>query len=146
MKLSKEIKSLRGESFRQAVFIQEEINKLPKGKDGKPDLSGISNENVENVILNCLALYQEVTSAKEGFYVNTIANLILTKEKDEIELQSKFRKFLIEVLESSIMRTETVTDGDKEVKKQKGIYSGWIISQVLSELGVTVNEEGEIVY
>lgn len=145
MKLTKSIKSLRGESFKQAVFIKEDLDKLPKDKNGKPDLSTVGDENIENVILNCLALYQ-VKTTKEGFYLNAIANLILTKEKDEIELQSKFRKFLIEVLESSIMKTEIIDEGEKKVETRKGIYSGWIISQVLSELGVKISDEGEIIY
>ena len=145
MNVSKEIKSLRGQSFPQAVFIKEDIDRLPKNKEGSPDNSRVGNENVENVILNCLALYQ-VKTTKEGFYLNAIANLILTKEKDEIELQSKFKKFLIAVLEESIMKTEIIDEDGKKVRTRKGLYSGWIISQVLSELGVKISEEGEIIY
>ncbi len=145
MKLTKEIKNLRGETFKQAVFIKEDIDKLPKNKDGSPDMSSIGNENIENVILNCLSLYQVKTTV-EGFYLNAIANLILTKEKDEIELQSKFRKFLIKVLEESVMKTEIVEENEKKIEKRKGIYSGWIVSQVLVELGVSIDDEGNIVY
>lgn len=145
MKLLKEIKNLRGQTFRQAIFIKEDLDKIPKDKNGQPDFSTVGNENIENVILNCLSLYQ-VKTTKESFYLNAIANIILTREKDEIELQSKFRKFLIEVLESSIMKTEITENEGKKVESRKGIYSGWIISQVLAELGVKISDEGEIVY
>lgn len=145
MNLTKEIKSLRGETFKKAIFITEELDALPKKENGEPDISKIDNETVENVILNCLSLYQ-ATTTKEGFYINTIANLILTKEKDTLELKNKLRDFLIIVLEKSILQRDDIATKEQGKKVQKGVYSAWIISQIVSELGGTLNEKDEIVY
>lgn len=140
MNLTKEIKTLRSESLKKAIFDKDELDALPIKENGQPDMSSIKNENVENVILNCLSLYQAET-AKDGFYINAIANLILTREKDTLELKSKFNKFLIKVLEKSVLRPDHSNEG-----KTHGVYISWIISQVLVELGAELNENGEITY
>ena len=145
MNLSKEIKSLRGETFKKAIFITEELDALPTKENGEPDMSGVDNETVENVILNCLSLYQ-ATSTKEGFYMNSIANLILTKEKDTIELKDKLKKFLVTVLEKSILQKDEDASKEQCKKVQKGVYSAWIISQVTNELGGTLDDKDEIVF
>lgn len=140
MNLTKEIKTLRGESLKKAIFDKDELDALPRKENGQPDMSSIENENVENVILNCLSMYQAET-AKDGFYINAIANLILTREKDTLELKSKFNKFLVKVLEKSILRPDHSNEG-----QTTGVYISWMISQVLLELGAKLNENDEITY
>ena len=140
MNLLKEIKTLRGDSLKKAIFDTDELDALPRKENGQPDLASIKNENVENVILNCLSMYQAET-IKDGFYINAIANLILTREKDTLELKSKFNKFLIKILEKSILRPDTSSKGNT-----RGVYISWMISQVLVELGAKLNENGELTY
>jgi len=145
MNLTKEIKTLKGHTLHKAIFITEELDALPKKENGEPDLSKLENENAENVILNCLSLYQ-ATTTKEGFYINTIANLILTREKDTLEIKDKLKKFLADVLEKSILRKDKEASKEQGRTLTKGLYSAWIISQVVSELGASLNDKDEIVY
>jgi len=142
MNLKKEIKSLKGQPLKKAIFVSEELEALPK-INGKPDLSSIENETVGNVIINCLSFCQAKT-VKEGFYINTIANLILTSEEETLELKIKFREFLVNVLEKSILQKNDEQESGEA--KMKGIYASWIISQVVSELGATLNDNDEIIY
>ncbi len=140
MDLKKEIKTLKGEKMAKSFLSPKEIEKLPTLKDGSPDLSQAESETVENVILNCLSNYV-VNDRKEGYYINAIAQLILTNEK-EFELKEKFKSFLIDVLSDQILRKETEKDENgKEKEIIKGLYRAWVIAQVLGELGVDYSEE-----
>ncbi len=126
--LDKKIVSLRGEEVVKSFPTQKEIDALPK-KDGEPDMSKLEKETVGNIILNCLANYI-VKDRKEGFYINALAQIVIKGGK--VNLKEKFKKFLIEVLDDSILRVEKVNG--KEQKK--GIYVGWAIAQVEQEIGV----------
>ena len=137
MDYSKKIKSLRGEELPKNFPSQKEIDSLPKKENPQdpkgpkiPDIDRLEKETVGNIILNCLIAYR-CENRKEGFYVNMIAEHVIKNDKKS-ELKDKLNTFLIEVLEDSIMRIEKIKDS----KEQKGIYAGWILSQVFSEMGV----------
>jgi hypothetical protein len=132
---NQKIKNLRGEEVPKSLPTRKELDKLPKDKDGKPDLSKLERETVGNIILNCLANYI-VRDRKEGFYINSIAQSILSGDK-KIEFKDKFKKFLIEVLDDMTHRRETEKDDKGEKKEiEKGLYAAWAISQVKQELKV----------
>jgi len=135
MNPNKKILNLRGEEIPKSFPTQKELDKLPKNKLGQPDLSKLERETVGNVILNCLANYI-VKDKKEGFYINLIAQSILSGEKN-IRFKDKIKKFLIEVLDEMTLRREIEKDEKgKKVEKTKGLYAAWAIAQVKQELGV----------
>ena len=146
MNYKKQILSLRGETFPKTFATQKEINKLPRKKNPNdpkgadiPDIEKLECETVGNVILNCLATHK-CENRKEGFYINMIAEHVIGGN-EKAELKAKLKDFLIEILEDSIMRIEKVKDkSGNETKEEKGLYAGWIIAQVLREMGV---EEGD---
>ena len=119
---------------------QREVEKLPlrdNPADPKghkvPDLDKLEKETVQDVILNCIANYK-CENKTEGFYINMIAQHVIDPKA---ELKDKLKKFLIEVLESQIWKNKTTKDKNgNETVEQVGLYAGWIISQVLQELGV----------
>lgn len=126
---NKKILNLRGEEMPKSFPTQRELNNLPKDKNGQPDLSKLERETIGNIILNCLANYV-VKDRKEGFYINLIANKLLSKD-DKIELDDKLKTFLIDVLDEMTFRREKNKDGKEE---QKGLYAGWAIWQVKEEI------------
>ena len=138
MNLNRIIKNLKGRevSVSPNLLSRQEIEELPKDDDGKLDMTKLPNETVRSVVLNCLAAYP-VSDKREVFYLNAIAGSVL--EKDEVEFKEKYQKFLVKVLEESTFRKEK--DGEKDVIK--GIYFGWVIAQVLDELGLTPEEDAE---
>lgn len=90
-----------------------------------------------NVVLNCLAAHK-CENKKEGFFINMIAAHVMDPKA---ELKDKLQKFLIEVLEDSIHRIEKTKDKDgKETEIERGVYAGWIVSQILAELGVEAED------
>jgi len=129
MNPNKKILNLRGEEMPKSFPTQAELDKLPKDKNGQPDLSKLEKETVGNIILNCLANYV-VKDRKEGFYINSIAQAILSGD-EKIELKDKLKKFLIEVLDEMTFRREKNKDGKEE---QKGLYAAWAIWQVKEEI------------
>ncbi len=131
MNPNKKILNLRGDEFPKTFPGQKELDKLPKDKEGKPDLTKLERENVGNVILNCLAGYI-VRDKKEGFYINTIAQSILSGDK-KIEFKDKFQNFILEMLDEMTLRREKGEDKKEEVK---GLYMAYVIAQVKEELGV----------
>ena len=126
---NKKILNLRGEEMPKSFPTQREIDKLPKDKNGQPDLSKLEKETVGNIILNCLANYI-VKDRKEGFYINLIAQSILSGD-EKIELKDKVKNFLIDVLDEMTLRREKNKDGKEE---QKGLYASWAIWQVKEEI------------
>ena len=136
------IRNLKGEEFPKPIefLTREEIEKLPKidnPNDPKgpkiPDVKKLEKETVGDVILNCLATHR-CENKKEGFYVQMIAQHVIDPKG---ELKEKLRRFLIEVLEDSILRYKVTKDKDgNETKEQIGVYAGWILAQVFTELGV----------
>jgi len=128
MNPNRKILSLRGEEIPKSFPSQTELEKV-KDKNGQPDLSKLEKETVGNVILNCLANYV-VKDRKEGFYINLIAQSILSGNK-KIEFKEKIKKFLIEVLDEMTLRREKDKDGKEH---QKGLYAGWAIWQVKEEI------------
>lgn len=142
MNYQRKIKSLRGEEYPKSFPTDKEMGRLPKIKNPQnpnlplvPDPEKLEKETVGNVILNCLA-YHKCKDRKEGFYVNMVAQSVIGKG-EKVELKDKLKEFLIEVLDDSIMR-EKITKDEKgnEHKEVVGVYVGWIIAQVLDELGV----------
>ena len=140
MNPNKIITNLRGDFMPKSFPSSEEVEKLPKLEDGTPDLSKLENETVSNILINCLTNYI-VKDTKESYYVNTIAQLLLSSD-EKIELKDKLKNFLIKVLYDMILREEKEVD-DKGVEKKvvKGLYSGWAMVQILEEFGVKNEEE-----
>jgi hypothetical protein len=100
-----------------------------------PDTEKLEKETVGNVILNCLSIYR-CKDRKEGFYVNTIAQSVIAKGQN-VELKDKFHEFLIELLDGSIMREKETKDERGNTRKETtGVYAGWVIAQVLDEMGL----------
>ena len=144
MDYKKKILNLKGEDMPKNFPTQKEISNLPKienPSDPKgpkiPNIEKIDKETVGNVILNCLGMHR-CENKKEGFYINLIAQHVIDPNA---ELKDKLKSFLIEVLEDSILKDEKKKDKDgNETVEQIGIYAGWIIAQVLKELGVEAGD------
>lgn len=130
----KEIKTLRGEFVPMSFPTPMELEKV-QAKTGKLDVlsTDLPPETVGNVIINCLAVYA-VENQKEVFDVQLCANWVLDESEDKKELSERLRDFLAKkVLPQCTLRNEK--EGEKTV--ERGIYSSWVIVQVLAELGVT---------
>ena len=151
MNPQKRIVSLKGEEVQKSNPMQDEIEALPKKKVSRyneqgimteieiPDISQLERETVGNVIISCLVNYP-TKEKREGFYINTIANLINTYDGTPFELKEKVKSFLIRVLEESTVRVEKEESKDgKKTEIKKGLYYSWVIAQCLEELGI--NEE-----
>ena len=132
MNLSKKLKNLKGEDYSKSFPNRKEMEKLGKDKEGNYKVDKLERETIGNVIINCLTMYR-CENKKEGFYVNAIAQSIISGDK-EIKLKDKFVKFLVEILEDSIMKKPTKNSKGEEI--QEGLYAGWVIAQVLQELGI----------
>ena len=73
--------------------------------------------------------------SKEGFYINLIAQSLLSNN-EKIEFKDKIQKFLIDVLnEQTLIRTKVKDEKGEEKEEIRGLYQGWVISQILEELG-----------
>lgn len=129
MNLDKEIVNIKTRKPYIKSFPTEDEKTLAVNDKGVFDDNLLPKETVGNVILNCLAMIPGETKI-HGFYANAIAQLIFGDER-EIELKDKFKTFLSSHLEKSIIKT--IKNGDKE--EVRGLYAGWIISQVLEEMG-----------
>lgn len=137
---TKKIKNLKGEFIPKSFNTQKELDKLPRIKiDGKetkePDMKKLEDETIGNIVINCLGNYvaKKDTGKKEGFYCNIIAQSIIDSKK-KFELKDKYKKFLIEVLDDSILKYEEQKN-EKGQKIMNGIYPAWEIAQALEELG-----------
>jgi len=137
--LDKTIKNLRGEEYDKSFPTKKDTDNLPKKEQGKdaegnpimiPDHEQMPKETVGNVLINCLSFYQS-KDKKEGFLTNIAAQAIL--EGGEVELKDKVKDFLIGVLEESIHTSTTNAKGETV---EKGVYKGWVISQVLESMGI----------
>lgn len=137
MNLDKKILSLKGEEIPKSFPTKKDIDNLPKDEQGNPDMTKLEKETVGNIILNSLMNYV-VQDKREGFYINTIAQSVISGGK--VEFKDKLKNFLVEVLEDAIMRKdiEEVEKDGKKVKQEKvkGLYVAWAIAQVLNELGI----------
>ena len=156
---NQKILNLRGEEIPKSFPTQKEIDKLPKDKLNQPDLNKLEKETIGNIILNCLANYI-VKDKKEGFYINLIAQSILSigveieKEEDregnivgtkirkvsnkKIEFKEKIKKFLVELLDEQTLRREkTKVKNEKGVEEEKeevkGLYQAWVIALIKNE-------------
>lgn len=141
MEPTKTITGLRGEVLHKSFPSQMEMDGLPKiTKNGQevPDLDKLEEETVGNVILNACTGYVS-KNKKDGFYINTIANAILTyKEGEPIEFKKPVKDFLEEVLiEATVREVEAKGEDGKQKKEIKGFYSSWIIAKVMQELGIS---------
>jgi len=138
---NKKIVNLRGKPFPKTFPTPEEMNILPKNDFGQPDRTKLEEETMGNIILNCLGNYI-VRDKRNGFYVNTIAQSIVSaiSDKKKIDFKDKIRKFLIEVLDDQTMVMETVETGKGKEKEEeevtKGLYAAWAIAQIKQELGI----------
>jgi hypothetical protein len=126
MNLNQNIKNLRGQNVKLSFPSQEEIDKLPKTADGKPDASKLPDDTFRNVILTCLSLYK-IRDRREIFLVQPLGETILSFEGDFVPTEAQ-QKFLVKVLSDQTIR-------EKEDGTTDGIYMSWVISQLLSELG-----------
>jgi hypothetical protein len=138
MDYTKKLKDLRGNEFPKTFPSQKEMDALPRKKNRvgqeEPDIDKLEKETIGNIILNCLATHK-CEDRKEGFYINLVADSVLGGAKSG-ELKDKYYKFMIEVLEDSIIRDEKIKGDDgKEKTVNKGVYAGWLIAQVLTALG-----------
>jgi len=126
---TKTIKNLKGEEYPKSFPSSKELEAI------KNDTSKLERETIGNVILNCLTNYV-VQDRKEGFYINLIAQSLLSNN-EKIEFKDKIQKFLIDVLnEQTLIRKKVKDEKGEEKEEIKGLYQGWVISQVLQELGV----------
>ena len=141
--VTKIVKNLRGEEMPLAFPTPQQLEALPREKmkdsTGKeielktPDIKFLPKETIRDVVLSCLGNYL-VQDKKEGFYINSIADVILNEDK--VELKDKFRKFLIHVLEDqSYTVTKTKNAEGKETEERKGLYLPWVIARILLEFG-----------
>lgn len=134
MNLDKELIHIKTRKTYPKSFITDEEKELAIDQTGKFNEDLLPRETVGNVILNCLALVP-VETKLDGFYSNTIAQRIFDDQR-EIELKEKLKKFLTSLLERAIM--QYVSKDDKT--EMKGVYAGWVISQVLEEVGEKFDE------
>ena len=125
MNPTKTIKNLKGETYPKSFPSSKELEAI------KNDTSKLERETIGNVILNCLTNFI-IQDKKEGYYINLIAQSILSSDK-KIEFKNGIQKFLIDVLDNQTLRREKTKEGKEEIR---GLYQGWVISQVLQELGV----------
>ena len=133
---NKKILNLRGEEYPKSFPTQKELDELPIKKSGQPDLEKLEKETVGNVILNCLTNYI-VQDRKEGFYINLIAQSLLTADK-KFEFKEKIKKFLVELLDEQTLRREkTKVKNEKGVEEEKeevkGLYQAWVIALIKNE-------------
>ena len=129
MNCNKSILNLKGETYPKSFPSYKELEAI------KNDISKLERETIGNVILNCLTNYV-VQDRKEGFYINLIAQSLLSNN-EKIEFKDKIQKFLIDVLnEQTLIRKKVKDEKGEEKEEIKGLYQGWVISQVLQELGV----------
>lgn len=129
MNLDKEIINIKTRKSYVKSFMSEDEKNSYKDQSGKIDENFLPKETVGNVILNTIAMLP-VDNKLEGFYSNAIAQIIFGDER-EVELKDKFKIFLSSHLEKAIIRI--VKKDNKE--EMQGLYAGWIISQVLEEIG-----------
>jgi len=129
MNLDKEIINIKTRKSYVKSFMSEDEKNSYKDQSGKIDENFLPKETVGNVILNTIAMLP-VDNKLEGFYSNAIAQIIFGDER-EVELKDKFKNFLSSHLEKAIIRI--VKKDNKE--EMQGLYAGWIISQVLEEIG-----------
>jgi len=128
MNPNKTIKNLRGEEYPKSFPNSREMEAIQN------DISKLERETIGNVILNCLTNYV-VQDRKEGFYINLIAQSLLSNNK-KIEFKDKIKKFLLELLnEQTLIRKKVKNEKGEEKEEIKGLYQGWVISQILQELG-----------
>lgn len=117
---------------------QEEVDVLPKLPDGEPDFQQLPKETVGNVLMVILSKYP-VSDPKKVFYPAIVANLIVTSPEGQlVELQEKFKKFLISAVEWAIIKEEK---NERKEATRNGIYYSWVCAQVLQELGVENKED-----
>lgn len=141
------LRNLRGQAYPKTFPTTDELKALAeidgyfRGEDGTlrptkvPDRSKLEQETVGNVILNCFAGYiHSKRSAQIGYYTNTIASKIVTglTGNKKVVLNDALLAFLVTVLKSQIM---SLTENEKKEKTTTGVYSSWVIAQVLEELG-----------
>jgi len=145
----KKMLDLRRKEFPKTYPSQKEIDVLPKKKQHGvpkeqwvPDIDKLERDTVGNIIINCLSRHIG-ESSKEGFYINMIADAVITamEAKRRVNLKDKLLSFLIDVVEKQAIRKNEKTDekpkpGGREEPEMIGTYAGWVIAQVLQELGV----------
>ena len=128
MNPNKTIKNLRGEEYPKSFPNSREMEAIQN------DISKLERETIRNVILNCLTNFI-IQDRKEGFYINLIAQSLLSNNK-KIEFKDKIKKFLLELLnEQTLIRKKVKNEKGEEKEEIKGLYQGWVISQILQELG-----------
>jgi len=145
----KKILDLRRKEFPKTFPSQREIDDLPKKKQfgvpkekWGPDIDKLERDTVGNIIINCLSRHIG-ESRKEGFYVNMIAEAVITamEAKRRVNLKDKLLSFLVDAVDKQAIRKNEKADekpkpGQKEEPEMIGTYAGWVIAQVLQELGV----------
>ena len=128
MNPNKTIKNLRGEEYPKSFPNSREMEAIQN------DISKLERETIGNVILNCLTNFI-IQDKKEEDYINLIAQSILSSDK-KIEFKNGIQKFLIDVLnEQTLIRKKVKDEKGGEKEEIKGLYQGWVISQILEELG-----------
>lgn len=139
--LNKVIKTLKGETARMSYPSRKIVDALPKNKNAEPDYSKLPDETIKNIILCCLENYK-VEERREAFYVNMIAESVLGAEKGIVDMKDKLNRFLVKVLNSMMIKAEKDTkEKENQDNKNTGIYWGWVIAQVLTEMGLDENDE-----
>ena len=152
MNVHKKIKDLRGREYSKSLPTRKEVAELPLVDEWSvvdqkmikvPDYDELERETIQNVILICLGAYK-VEDKIEGFYIQEVASFVLQGKKDTV-LKDKLQKFLIEVLEYSIIRIRlsifVIIGADKKKEEQNlGVFPGWVIAQVLEEVDIKLKQ------
>lgn len=129
---SKPVFDAFGKPMPRAGLTQQDIEALPKLKNGQPDVEKAPTETIGNIILLLLTNYS-VQEKQEVFYVGALGQLIVAaKDEENIELTDKLKKFLLKLIEWGTIRQEK----DKEGNTQKaGMFFAFALAQVLADLG-----------
>jgi len=149
----KKILDLRRKEFPKTYPFQRELDALPRKREvgvpkekWGPDIDKLERDTVGNIIINCLSRHIG-ESRKDGFYINMIADAVITAmgDKRDVVLKDKLLRFLIDAVDKQIIRkNEKPTDKPKIGREQEpemvGTYAGWVIAQVLQELGVNEDD------
>jgi hypothetical protein len=134
MNLKKEIKTLVGGVVNKSFPSKDDIEKVKSEKKiEQVKTDDLPSDTVENVIMNCLTQYA-VEDPKEVFDVQIAANFVLSEDPEK-EFTDRIKNFLVKkVLPQATIRNEKDENGKTTTK---GVYTSWVIVQVLAELGVT---------
>ncbi len=143
--LNRKVTGLRGDTFVVNFPTPQEIEDLPRYKYGNPDKKHLPKATVRTIVLDCMSSY-DTSTRQQGHNLNILAQSFISRDVGELDLKDKFYTFLGEILESSVMRMDKVTQKgpkgqDFENEVTKGLYKSYLIDQVMEALGFLVEDK-----